>query len=88
MPDDLAAAMRQLADAMRESASINAKLLAATQEAANENRALRNELRTGREKQVKTRRVKTMRAAINLRDVPVDDIAAALACRALAKHGG
>lgn len=88
MPDDLAAAMRQLADAMRESASINAKLLAATQEAANENRALRNELRTGREKQVKTRRVKTMRAAINLRDVPVDDIAAASARRALAKHGG
>jgi len=63
-------------------------LAAALRELANEMRALRSELKTQREKKIMTRRVKTMRAAKRLADVPVDDIAAAAARRALAKFGG
>jgi hypothetical protein len=89
MRDDLVealgVAMRQLGEAMREQAKSMDRLAAATKEAAAEQRALRNELRVGREKQVRTSRVKALRAARSLQDVPVSDVAATSARRTIAK---
>lgn len=65
----------------------NDELCKALRELATEMRSLRSEMRAGREKQVRTRRVKATRHAQRLSDVPVSDIAAASARRALAKLG-
>lgn len=73
---------------MGEAEKRDATFAAAMRELTAEVRKLRDELRASREKQVRTRRVKTMRAAVRLQDVPVDDIAAAAARRAIAKLGG
>lgn len=49
--------------------------------------ALRAEIRAGREKRVKTRRVKSARRCAQAGDFPVDDLSAAAARRAIAKLG-
>jgi hypothetical protein len=71
-----------------------AKLAAALRELAEEMRGLRRsnqelaaELRRGREKKATTRRVKSLRRARQAKDVPVDDVAAMAARRALARAG-
>lgn len=51
-------------------------------------RQLTAELRSGREKAVRTRRVKALQRARQVVDVPVSDIAAAGARRALARLRG
>lgn len=71
--DKLCAALRELAGEMRASR-------AATSELA-------TELRRAREKKVTTRRVKSLRNARKTQDVPVSDIAAMAARRALSKIG-
>ena len=45
------------------------------------------ELRRGRERKATTRRVKSARRARQVKDIPVDDVAAMAARRALAKLG-
>lgn len=68
--------------------STSEKLEEALRELATEMRALRSEMRSQRERKISTRRVKSARAAKQMQNVPVSDIAAAAARRALAKFGG
>lgn len=51
-------------------------------------RKLTAELRSGREKSVRTRRVKALRRARQVAELPVSDLAAAAARRALARTRG
>lgn len=66
----------------------NDPVLLLMRELVTELRALRAELRAGRERKVKTRRVRAVRRAAAVAEVPVSDIAAAAARRALARLPG
>ena len=63
-------------------------LAEAIRENTGELRALRSELHASRSKQARTHRVKAMRAAAQAKDVPVSDVAAMAARRAIARLGG
>lgn len=60
-------------------------VVVAMRELVAEIRALRAELRAGRERKVTTRRVRAVRRAQQVADVPVSDLAAMAARRALAR---
>lgn len=66
----------------------NDPIVEAMRELAAELRGLRAELRAQRDKKVSTRRVKSVRRAAQTADVPVSDIAAMAARRALARVTG
>jgi 3-oxoacyl-[acyl-carrier-protein] synthase III len=70
---DLAEALRLLAEAIRGNTVAT--------------RALHSELRAGREKAVRAKRVKAIGRARASQDVPVSDLAMAAAKRALARAG-